>query len=340
MTAHHSSPQNPAQPGHLPVMAAEVLADLAPADGETYVDGTFGGGGYTRAILDAAACTVWAIDRDAEAVARGNRMAEDYKGRLTVLEGRFGDMNSLLRGRGIDAVDGIVLDLGLSSFQLDDAARGFSFQAEGPLDMRMGAEGPSAADAVNALPEQELARIIYEYGDERASRAIARAIVAARGEEAIETTQQLAEIVRRAVARRTRGAGARRGKTRIDPATRTFQALRIHVNDELGELSRGLAAAEALLKPGGRLVVVSFHSLEDRSVKSFFSARCGSRARPSRHQPSPSSRGTAREAAPTFSLLHRGMVKPSAAEITRNPRARSARMRAAIRTDAPLESAA
>jgi 16S rRNA (cytosine1402-N4)-methyltransferase len=340
MTAQHSSPHNPAQPGHLPVMAAEVLADLAPVDGETYVDGTFGGGGYTRAILDAAACTVWAIDRDAEAVARGARMAEDYKGRLTVLEGRFGDMDSLLRGRGIDAVDGIVLDLGLSSYQLDDAARGFSFQAEGPLDMRMGAEGPSAADAVNALPEKELARIIYEYGDERASRAIARAIVAARGEEAIETTQQLAEIVRRAVARRTRGASARRGQTRIDPATRTFQALRIHVNDELGELSRGLAAAEALLKPGGRLVVVSFHSLEDRSVKSFFSARCGSRARPSRHQPSPSSRGTAREAAPTFSLLHRGMVKPSAAEITRNPRARSARMRAAIRTDAPLESAA
>jgi len=340
MTAQHSSPHNPAQPGHLPVMAAEVLADLAPADGETYVDGTFGGGGYTRAILDAAACTVWAIDRDAEAVARGARMADDYKGRLTVLEGRFGDMDSLLRGRGIDAVDGIVLDLGLSSYQLDDAARGFSFQAEGPLDMRMGADGPSAADAVNALPEKELARIIYEYGDERASRAIARAIVAARGEEAIETTQQLAEIVRRAVARRTRGASARRGKSRIDPATRTFQALRIHVNDELGELSRGLAAAEALLKPGGRLVVVSFHSLEDRSVKSFFSARCGSRARPSRHQPSPSSRGTAREAAPTFHLLHRGMVKPSAAEITRNPRARSARMRAAIRTDAPLESAA
>jgi 16S rRNA (cytosine1402-N4)-methyltransferase len=340
MTAKHSSPNGAARPGHLPVMATEVLADLAPADGETYVDGTFGGGGYARAILDAAACTVWAIDRDAEAVARGARMSEDFEGRLTVLEGRFGDMDSILHGHGIIAVDGIVLDLGLSSYQLDDPTRGFSFQAEGPLDMRMGADGPSAADAVNALPEQELARIIYEYGEERASRAIARAIVAARSEDAIETTQQLADIVRRAVTRRAGRAGSRRGRTRIDPATRTFQALRIHVNDELGELSRGLAAAEALLKPGGRIVVISFHSLEDRSVKSFFSARCGSRARPSRHQPSPSSRGTAREAAPTFSLLHRGMVKPSAAEITRNPRARSARMRAAIRTDAPLESAA
>ncbi|MDH3241292.1 MAG: 16S rRNA (cytosine(1402)-N(4))-methyltransferase RsmH [Alphaproteobacteria bacterium] len=337
MTANHPSPSSPAWPGHAPVMLTEALTDLAPADGETYVDGTFGGGGYARAILEAADCTVWAIDRDPLAVARGARMAEDFGGRLTVLEGRFGDMDSLLRGRGIDAVDGIVLDLGVSSYQLDDPTRGFSFQAEGPLDMRMGAGGPSAADAVNALPEQELARIIYEYGEERLSRAIARAIVAARAEGAIETTQRLAEIVRRAVARR---AGARRGGSRIDPATRTFQALRIHVNDELGELSRGLAAAETLLKPGGRLVVISFHSLEDRSVKSFFSARCGSRARPSRHQPSPSSRGTAREAAPTFSLLHRGMVKPSAAEITRNPRARSARMRAAIRTDAPLESAA
>lgn len=340
MTTRHPSPAGPEGPVHQPVMLAEVLADLAPADGETYVDGTFGGGGYARAILDAAACTVWAIDRDADAVARGARMAEGFGGRLTVLEGRFGDMDSLLNGHGITAVDGIVLDLGVSSFQLDDPVRGFSFQAEGPLDMRMGAEGPSAADAVNALPEQELARIIYEYGEERLSRAIARAIVAARSEGEIETTQQLADIVRRAVARRAGRAGQRRGAPRIDPATRTFQALRIHVNDELGELSRGLVAAEALLKPGGRLIVISFHSLEDRSVKSFFSARCGSRARPSRHQPSLSSRGTAREAAPTFHLIRRGMVKPSVAEITRNPRARSARMRAAIRTGAPLESAA
>lgn len=336
MTAERRSSAPAPHSGHAPVMLAEALADLAPADGETYVDGTFGGGGYARAILEAADCTVWAIDRDPAAVARGARLADEFGGRLTVLEGRFGDMDSILKGHGIDAVDGIVLDLGVSSFQLDDPARGFSFQAEGPLDMRMGTAGPSAADAVNGLPEQELARIIYEYGEERLSRAIARAIVAARTEDPIETTGRLAEIVRRAVTRRA----GRKGGSRIDPATRTFQALRIHVNDELGELSRGLAAAETLLKPGGRLVVISFHSLEDRSVKSFFSARCGSRARPSRHQPSLSSRGTAREAAPTFHLLHRGMVKPSAAEITRNPRARSARMRAAIRTDAPLESAA
>ena len=326
--------------GHLPVMVGQALADLAPADGEVFVDGTFGGGGFSRAILEAADCTVWSIDRDTEAVDRGARLATEFGGRLTVLEGRFGDMADLLRGHGISAVDGIVLDLGVSSFQLDDPRRGFSFQADGPLDMRMGRDGPSAADAVNSLPERELARIIYEYGEERLSRSIARAIVSARAEDAIETTAALAEIVRRAVARRTGQRAKGRGRARLDPATRTFQALRIYVNDELGELARGLCAAEALLKPGGRLVVIAFHSLEDRSVKSFFSARCGSRARPSRHQPSLPSRGTAREAAPTFHLLHRGMVRPSAAEVTRNPRARSARMRAAIRTDSPLEPVA
>ncbi|MDX1483569.1 MAG: 16S rRNA (cytosine(1402)-N(4))-methyltransferase RsmH [Alphaproteobacteria bacterium] len=335
----HSVPasRSGAAPGHLPVMCDEALADLAPADGEVFVDATFGGGGFSRAILEAADCTVWAIDRDPDAVARGARLAAAFKGRLTILEGRFGDMVEVLGAHGITQVDGIVLDLGVSSFQLDTPARGFSFQSEGPLDMRMDASGPSAADAVNSLSERELARIIFEFGEERLSRAVARAIVAARAEGPIETTQALAAIVRRAVARRVgRGKG---GSGRLDPATRTFQALRIHVNDELGELDRGLAAAEALLKPGGRLVVISFHSLEDRSVKSFFSARCGSRARPSRHQPSLSSRGTAREAAPTFRLLHRGMVKPGAAEIARNPRARSARLRAAVRTEAPVETA-
>ncbi len=318
-------------------MAGEALTDLAPAPGEVFVDGTFGGGGFTRAILEAADCTVWAIDRDTAAINRGGHMIEEFDDRLTLIEGCFGDMEDLLRHHGIDAVDGIVLDLGVSSFQLDDPKRGFSFQADGPLDMRMGCKGPSARDAVNSLPEKELARVIYEYGEERLSRPIARAIVAARGEAGIETTAALAEIVRRTVARRTRQRARGQGRARLDPATRTFQALRIYVNDELGELTRGLAAAEALLKPGGRLVVISFHSLEDRSVKSFFSARCGSRARPSRHLPSPPSRGTAREAAPTFRLLHRGMVKPSAGEIARNPRARSARMRAAMRTEAPPE---
>ena len=335
--SNYSPPQAGPDAGHLPVMAAQALTDLAPADGEVFVDGTFGGGGFSRAILEAADCTVWSIDRDTAAIGRGASLATEFGGRLTVLEGRFGDMVDLLRGHGIDAVDGIVLDLGVSSFQLDDPKRGFSFQADGPLDMRMGSHGPSAADAVNSLPERELARIIFEYGEERLSRAIARAIVSARADGAIETTAALAAIVRRAVARRTGQHARGRGRARLDPATRTFQALRIYVNDELGELERGLAAAEALLKPGGRLVVIAFHSLEDRSVKSFFSARCGSRARPSRHQPSLPSRGTVREAAPTFRLLHRGMVKPSAAEVTRNPRARSARMRAATRTNSPLE---
>lgn len=326
----------PAATGHEPVMLDEMVAALAPVAGEVYVDGTFGGGGYSRAILDAADCTVWAIDRDPAAIARGRELEASYGGRLTLIEGRFGDMAALLGARGIGAVDGIALDLGVSSYQLGDAARGFSFAKEGPLDMRMGREGPSAADAVNTLGETELADVIYRYGEERLSRAIARAIVAARAEGPIETTQRLAEIVRAAIARRRKGA-ARHG---VDPATRTFQALRIYVNDELGELDRGLRAAERLLKPGGRLVVVSFHSLEDRGVKSFLSARCGPRARPSRHQPSLSSRGTSRTAAPTFRLLRRGVQKPSPEEIARNPRARSARLRAAVRTDAAIQEAA
>jgi 16S rRNA (cytosine1402-N4)-methyltransferase len=316
-------------------MLADVIATLGPRDGEIYVDGTFGGGGYSRALLDAADCTVWAIDRDGDAVARGKAMEPAYNGRLTVLAGRFGEMDKLLDARGITAVDGVVLDLGVSSFQIDDARRGFSFQADGPLDMRMGSGGASAADAVNDLPEEALADIIFEYGEERFARTIARDIVAARKLAPIDTTAALADIVRRAVHRR---AGGKRDK--IDPATRTFQALRIHVNDELGEINRGLCAAERILRPGGRLVVVAFHSLEDRSVKTFLSVRCGSRARPSRHQPSLSSRGTAREAAPTFELLRRGALKPGAAEIDANPRARSARLRAARRTDAALESAA
>jgi 16S rRNA (cytosine1402-N4)-methyltransferase len=332
----HQDPN--ATAGHVPVMLAEVLTALTPADGEVHLDGTFGGGGYTRAILEAAECTVWAVDRDPEAVARGHALAAAFPGRLTVLAGRFGDMGRILAEHGIEAVDGIVLDLGLSSFQLAAPARGFSFQSDGPLDMRMGAEGTTAAEAVNSLSEAELADIIYSYGEERHSRRVARAIVAARQDTPIETTGALAQIVRHAM---PSGAARQSGRrSSIDPATRTFQALRIYVNDELGEIERALAAAEALLRPGGRLVVVAFHSLEDRSVKSFLSARCGTQARPSRHQPSLSSRGTARVAAPTFRLLHRRVVKPSAAETANNPRARSARLRAAVRTDAPLEAAA
>lgn len=325
------------EPGHAPVMLAEVLDLLAPVGGEVYVDGTFGGGGYTHALLGAADCAVWAIDRDAEAVARGREMERDYAGRLTVLAGRFGEMDGLLAAHGVRQVDGVVLDLGVSSFQIDDPARGFSFQADGPLDMRMGTDGPSAADAVNTLSEGELSDIIHDYGEERFAHTIARMIVEARNEAPITTTGTLADIARRAVARRTKGKAVKGG---IDPATRTFQALRIHVNDEMGEIERGLEAAERVLKPGGRLIVVAFHSLEDRSVKSFLSVRCGSRARPSRHQPSLSSRGTAREAAPTFRLLRRGVVKPGAGETAVNPRARSARLRAAVRTDAPIEAAA
>lgn len=336
MNARHPDNQNSVSARcHVPVMLTEVIEALAPRDGEVFVDGTFGGGGYSRAILDAADCAVWAIDRDPEAIVRGRRLEAEYAGRLTILAGRFGEMDRLLAARGIAHVDGVVLDLGVSSFQIDDAARGFSFQADGPLDMRMGEDGPSAADVVNGMSEDELADIIYEYGEERLARSIARAIARARAEAPIETTGALADIVRRVVRARRGG-----GHDKIDPATRTFQALRIYVNDELGEITRGLAAAERILRPGGRLVVVAFHSLEDRSVKSFFSVRCGSRARPSRHQPSLSSRGTAREAAPTFHLIRRGALKPGAAETDANPRARSARLRWGVRTDAAPEAAA
>ncbi len=335
-----TAPRTRLAPSHAPVMLNEVLAALKPADGEVYVDGTFGGGGYSRALLDAADCAVWAIDRDEAAVTRGRTLESAYDGRLKILAGRFGEMDVLLAQNNIEAVDGVVLDLGVSSFQIDDPARGFSFQGDGPLDMRMGTDGDSAADVVNTLSEEDLANIIFDFGEERYSRSIARAIVNARTEEAITTTGVLAEIVRRAVRRRSPPRRKKGARETIDPATRTFQALRIHVNDELGELSRGLAAAEKILRPGGRLVVVAFHSLEDRSVKSFFSARCGSRAQPSRHLPSLSSRGTAREAAPTFHLIRRGAVKPGTAEIETNPRARSARLRVAVRTDAPQEAAA
>jgi 16S rRNA (cytosine1402-N4)-methyltransferase len=310
--------------GHRPVLLDEVLAALAPRDGGIYVDGTFGTGGYASAILDAADCAVWGIDRDPDAVALGAALADRYGGRLTVIGGRFGDMRALLGARGIDKVDGIALDVGVSSPQLDLASRGFSFRLDGPLDMRMEQAGTSAADLVNALPEAELADILFRYGEERASRRIARAIVAARAVAPINRKGELAELVRRA-------APAKPGPARIDPATRTFQALRIVVNDELGELSRALAAAEALLAAGGRLAVVTFHSLEDREVKEFLRARSGAAPRGSRHLPAPE-RG---RPAATFRLLNRQPVRPCAAELAANPRARSARLRAAERTAVP-----
>ncbi|MBM3538845.1 MAG: 16S rRNA (cytosine(1402)-N(4))-methyltransferase RsmH [Alphaproteobacteria bacterium] len=309
---------------HIPVMLDEVLHALQPRDGALYVDGTFGAGGYTCALLNAAACKVYALDRDPQAIARGRDLVRRFAGRLELIEGRFGDMERLLTARGIAGVDGIVFDLGLSSPQIDEPARGFSFRADGPLDMRMGSasEGSaSAADLVNRLPEAELAEVIFRYGEERQARRIARAIVAARAEAPIARTLELAAIVRRVV---------RKSPDGIDPATRTFQALRITVNDELGELQRGLAAAERLLNPGGWLAVVSFHSLEDREVKTFLRGRAGEADRGSRHRPDTAARRT-----PSFRLAARKPLKPGDAEIRRNPRARSARLRAAQRTDAP-----
>jgi 16S rRNA (cytosine1402-N4)-methyltransferase len=310
------------EPGHAPVMAREVVEAMAPADGEIYVDGTFGAGGYARALLDAADCTVWGIDRDPVAVAVGAALADHYGGRLKVLQGSFGAMAELLAERAVKAVDGVTLDLGVSSLQLDDPARGFSFRFDGPLDMRMGEEGQTAADVVNGADEASLADIIASYGEERRARAVARAIVAARRQQPIERTGRLANIVAEVVHRTPGG---------VHPATRTFQALRIYVNDELGQLAAGLAAAEQLLAPKGRLTVVSFHSLEDRIVKRFLKARAGVRARPSRHQPEvPGERLAA-----SFDLIFRRARKPRADEIEANPRARSARLRAAIRTSAP-----
>ena len=313
---------------HVPVMLTEVLDALAPRAGATYLDATFGAGGYTRAILDAARCTVFGIDRDPEACAGAADLRRRYAGRLTVLRGRFGDMIPLLGASGVERVDGVAFDLGVSSLHVDRPERGFSFRADGPLDMRMNPDDAmTAADAVNQLSEVELAHILFTYGEERASRRIARAIVAARREASILRTGRLAEIVRRVLPK------ARDG---IDPATRTFQALRIHVNDELGELDRGLVAAERLLNPGGRLCVVAFHSLEDRKVKTFVRDRGGAPPRPSRHRPEVGlGTGADRPPSPSFRLLHRGAVRPTPAEIAANPRARSARLRAAERTAAP-----
>ncbi|HEX4617125.1 MAG TPA: 16S rRNA (cytosine(1402)-N(4))-methyltransferase RsmH [Stellaceae bacterium] len=306
--------------GHIPVLLDPVLAALAPRDDAVYVDATFGGGGYSEALLKAAHCRVFGIDRDPDAMRRGRDLAERYGERLRLLEGRFGDMAQLLAPVNTDPVAGIALDLGVSSTQLDTPERGFSFRFDGPLDMRMSGDGQSAADLVATLSESDLAELIRGLGEERFARRIARAINAARQRRAIQRTTELAEIVRAVVPQSEPGQ---------DPATRTFQALRIAVNDELGELDRGLAAAEQLLMPGGRLAVVSFHSLEDRRVKEFLRRRSDMAPRASRHRPI----GT-EAPPPSFTLLTRRAVKPSAAEIAHNPRARAARLRAAARTAA------
>ncbi len=310
---------------HVPVMLPEVLDALSPLPGEAMLDATFGGGGYSAALLERG-CTVWAIDRDPEAIARGAALAARHPGRLHLLEGGFGDMAALLQARGVTALDGVVLDLGVSSFQLDDPARGFSFRADGPLDMRMSRSGPTAADLVATLSERELADTLWALGEERHARRIARAIVAERAREPIGTTGRLASIIRAA-------APAPPGPHRIDPATRSFQALRIRVNDELGEIERALEAAAGLLAPGGRLCVVAFHSLEDRLVKRFMLGAAGRAPAPSRHDP----RGLPARPASAFELLATQPRRPSEAEEAGNPRARSARLRALTRGpgDAP-----
>ena len=308
---------------HVPVMLGEVVAALAPRAGGVYVDCTFGEGGYTRAILAAAECRVFAVDRDPRAILLARGLADANDGRLEVLEGCFGDLEALLAARGVTSVDGIAFDLGVSSAHLDEAERGFSFRFDGPLDMRMGAEGETAADLIARLPEQELARIIFEYGDERRARRVAQAIVETRAVEPILRTGRLASLVRRMV------PASRDG---IDPATRTFQALRMAVNDEPGELLRGLAASERLLAPGGHLGIVAFHSFEDRVVKDFLRQRAGNLPGPSRHQPLAIT-GAARQE-PSFRLVERRPLVPTAAEIAANPRSRSARLRVAERTRA------
>jgi 16S rRNA (cytosine1402-N4)-methyltransferase len=307
---------------HVPVLGREAVDYLSPRDGGVYVDATFGAGGYSRAILKIPGTQVIGIDRDRSAVAGGFELVDASGGRLTLIEDRFSNLEDVCRSQGIGQIDGIVMDVGVSSMQLDQAERGFSFRLNGPLDMRMGDDGPTAADVVARASETDLANIIYIFGEERQSRGIARAIVAARKEAPIATTRALADIVARVV---------RAKPNEIHPATRTFQALRIFVNEELDELHAALVAAEQVLKPGGRLVVVSFHSLEDRIVKNFLNER-GKRAGSSRHLPDID------QPAPSFDILTKRPVIADEAEVDSNPRARSAKLRSGERTQAPALS--
>lgn len=308
---------------HIPVLGREAVDMLSPRDGGVYVDATFGAGGYSRSILGIAGTRVIGIDRDRSAITGGFDLVDRSDGRLTLVEDRFSNLAEVCAGAGFDAVDGVVMDVGVSSMQLDQAERGFSFRLGGPLDMRMGQDGPTAADVIAKASEADLANIIYIFGEERHSRAVARAIVAARKEAPITTTKALADIVAKVV---------RSKPNEIHPATRTFQALRIFVNQELDELHLALAAAERVLKPGGRLAVVSFHSLEDRIVKNFLIER-GKVASGSRHLPEIA------QAAPSFEILTKRPVTPGDAEISANPRARSAKLRAAERSAAPAHAA-
>lgn len=318
---------NPERDRHIPVLLPEVIESLAPADNQLFIDGTFGAGGYTRAILEAANCRVIAFDRDITAVRAAAPVLAEFADRLRLINRPFSDMEDAAREATQLApdqpfVDGVVLDIGVSSMQLDEAERGFSFQNDGPLDMRMSTSGESAADFINTAAEETIANVIYTYGEEHKSRSIARAIVNVRMEKPFTRTLELADVVSRVFYGR-----------KVDgrhPATRTFQALRIYVNDELGELATALHAAERILKPGGRLVVVTFHSLEDRIVKKFFNARTGKESRGSRHLPEQSIKSEL----PSFQIFNGRPLTPSKGECEVNPRARSARLRAGYRTDA------
>ncbi len=306
--------------GHVPVMLSEMLGALSPRADAVYVDGTFGLGGYSRAILEAAPCQVVGIDRDPAAKAYGEALTKTYPGRFRFIQGRFGDMGELLVEAGISNVDGIVLDLGVSSPQLDQADRGFSFMQNGPLDMRMEQVGRTAADVVNTFSQDDIANILWQFGDESKSRLIARRIVAAREIKPLTTTEELRNVIHGAL---------KRGGSKIDPATKTFQALRIFVNDEMGELERGLEVAKDLLAPQGRLVVVTFHSTEDKIVKSFMRKYSGNVSEGSRHQ------------APMHKMSHdvcfempqRKSIVPEKNEIKSNIRSRSARLRFVIKVN-------
>lgn len=306
---------------HTPVLLHRVLEVLRPHDGARYIDCTFGAGGYTSAILNKANCQVLALDRDPRAVADGQPLVADFGGRLRLEHARFRDLAEVATRADFTPVDGIVFDLGVSSMQLDEADRGFSFMRDGPLDMRMSAEGPSAADVVNRCEEQEIAEILFKLGEERRSRAIARAIVRKRELQPITRTGELAELIA--------GVLGRRHDDKKHPATRSFQALRLFVNDELGELVAGLGAAECILRPGGILAVVTFHSIEDRIVKTFLTERKAGRSQPSRHLPE-----APEGPAASFHLLTRKAIEPDDNELAANPRARSARLRSAERLEA------
>ena len=309
---------------HVPVLLPQMLQALGAKDGRSYIDATFGAGGYAKAILTAApGARLLGIDRDPAALAAGRTLAEEHRGRLQLVDGRFGDLDRLAAAAGFAPADGVVLDIGVSSMQLDDPARGFSFQGDGPLDMRMSASGPTAADVINGSEQAHLADILFQLGEERSARGIARAVLARRQQQPFTRTSELAQLAARVLGReKIAGRHA---------ATRTFQALRIYVNDELGELARGLSAAERVLAPGGRLVVVAFHSLEDRLVKRFLKERAAPEEQTSRHLPPQ----TRIRPAPSFRFLNHRPLSPTDKEIAANPRARSAKLRAAVRTDAP-----